>query len=266
MSSPNRSTSDIEDAFSSMNIFNYTPVSSDYFPASSKRSSFNSLENPKENMIPLVFSSFYNNPCLKDVQAFYAKELPISSPDPITPPAILIISHGTEGAVGLIRWFERTESVFSRSNCVEENKVAFATGTLTDDALSWWNAYAQPIGIEQANRITLTELKRILTNKYYPRTEIKKMEDEFYGLTSASSKNLWKLVNCGMSLTVKIGLGYSVKSTAEVLGYEEEMDRGIFALRETDAGYNDIPLYSRFKQVEYKGVPHPFSGDYTPRE
>ncbi|GJX05681.1 hypothetical protein Tco_0191597 [Tanacetum coccineum] len=40
-------------------------------------------------MIPLVFSSFYNNPCLKDVQAFYAKELPISSPDPITPPAIL---------------------------------------------------------------------------------------------------------------------------------------------------------------------------------
>ncbi|GKA19087.1 hypothetical protein Tco_0699002 [Tanacetum coccineum] len=40
-------------------------------------------------MIPPVFSSFYNNPCLKDVQAFYAKELPISSPDPITPPAIL---------------------------------------------------------------------------------------------------------------------------------------------------------------------------------
>ncbi|GJR62693.1 hypothetical protein Tco_1504855, partial [Tanacetum coccineum] len=37
-------------------------------------------------------------------------------------------------------------------------------------------------------------------------------------------------------------------------------------LRETDAGYYDIPLYSRFKQVEYKGVPHPLSGDYTPRE
>ncbi|GKB02385.1 hypothetical protein Tco_0830474 [Tanacetum coccineum] len=47
-----------------------------------------------------------------------------------------------EGAVGLIRWFKQTESVFSRSNCAEENKVTFATGTLTDDALSWWNAYA----------------------------------------------------------------------------------------------------------------------------
>nr|GEV04972.1 reverse transcriptase domain-containing protein [Tanacetum cinerariifolium] len=79
--------------------------------------------------------------------------------------------------------FERTESVFSRSNCAEENKVAFATGTLTNDALSWWNAYAQPIGIEQANRITWTELKRLLTNKYCPQTEIKKMEDEFYNLS-----------------------------------------------------------------------------------
>nr|GEV43148.1 reverse transcriptase domain-containing protein [Tanacetum cinerariifolium] len=49
--------------------------------------------------------------------------------------------NGTEGVVGLIRWFERTESIFSRSNCAEENKVTFATGTLTDDALSWWNTY-----------------------------------------------------------------------------------------------------------------------------
>nr|GFA59224.1 reverse transcriptase domain-containing protein [Tanacetum cinerariifolium] len=91
--------------------------------------------------------------------------------------------NGTKGVVGLIRWFERTKSVFSQSNCAEENKVAFATGTLTNDALSWWNAYAQPIGIEQANRITWTELKRLLTNKYCPRTEIKKMEDEFYNLS-----------------------------------------------------------------------------------
>ncbi|GJX74740.1 hypothetical protein Tco_0313335 [Tanacetum coccineum] len=62
--------------------------------------------------------------------------------------------NGTEGAVGLIRWFERTELVFLRSRCAEENKVTFATGTLTDDALSWWNAHAQPMGIEQANQIT----------------------------------------------------------------------------------------------------------------
>nr|GEX91198.1 reverse transcriptase domain-containing protein [Tanacetum cinerariifolium] len=75
-----------------------------------------------------------------------------------------------------------TELVFSRSNCAEENKVTFATGTLTDDALYWWDANAQPIRIEQANKNTWTELKRLLTNKYCPRTEVKKMEDEFYNL------------------------------------------------------------------------------------
>ncbi|GKC68888.1 reverse transcriptase domain-containing protein [Tanacetum coccineum] len=61
--------------------------------------------------------------------------------------------------------------------------VTFATGTLTDDALSWWNAYAQPMGVDQANQITWTELKRLLTNKYCPQTKVRKMEDELYNLT-----------------------------------------------------------------------------------
>nr|GEV45858.1 reverse transcriptase domain-containing protein [Tanacetum cinerariifolium] len=69
-----------------------------------------------------------------------------------------------------------------KDNCAKENRVTFSTGTLTDDALSWWNAYAQPIGIEQAYRIAWTKLKRLLTNKHCPRTEVKKMEDKFYNL------------------------------------------------------------------------------------
>ncbi|GJZ20701.1 hypothetical protein Tco_0557291 [Tanacetum coccineum] len=59
-----------------------------------------------------------------------------------------------EGAIGLIRWFKRTESVFSRSNCIEDCKVKFATGTLTEESLSWWNSFAQPIGIKEAYKIT----------------------------------------------------------------------------------------------------------------
>ncbi|GKE09350.1 hypothetical protein Tco_1412901 [Tanacetum coccineum] len=49
---------------------------------------------------------------------------------------------GTKGVVGLICWFERTESVFSHSNCTEDCKVKFATSTLTEEALSWWNSFA----------------------------------------------------------------------------------------------------------------------------
>ncbi|GKE76144.1 reverse transcriptase domain-containing protein, partial [Tanacetum coccineum] len=44
--------------------------------------------------------------------------------------------------------------VFSRSNCTEDCKVKFATGTLTEEALSWWNSFAQPIRIEEAYKIT----------------------------------------------------------------------------------------------------------------
>nr|GEW16579.1 reverse transcriptase domain-containing protein [Tanacetum cinerariifolium] len=90
---------------------------------------------------------------------------------------------GLEGVVGLIRWFERTESVFSRRNCTEDCKVKFSTGTLTKEARSWWNFFAQPIGIEEAYKITWAEFKKLLIKKYCLRTEIQKMEDEFYHLT-----------------------------------------------------------------------------------
>ncbi|GKB32437.1 reverse transcriptase domain-containing protein [Tanacetum coccineum] len=91
--------------------------------------------------------------------------------------------QSTEGAVGLICWFERIESVFSRSNSIEDYKGKFSTCTLTEEALSWWSSFAQPIGIEEAYKITWSEFKKLLIKKYYPRTEIKKMEDEFYNLT-----------------------------------------------------------------------------------
>ncbi|GJU53289.1 reverse transcriptase domain-containing protein [Tanacetum coccineum] len=44
--------------------------------------------------------------------------------------------------------------LFSHSNCTKECKVKFATGTLTEESLSWWNYFAQPIGIEEAYKIT----------------------------------------------------------------------------------------------------------------
>ncbi|GKB11131.1 hypothetical protein Tco_0845054 [Tanacetum coccineum] len=79
---------------------------------------------------------------------------------------------GSEGAVGLIRWFKQTELVFSRSNSTQDCKVKFATGTLTEEALSWWNSFAQPIRIEEAYKITWVKFKKLLIKKYCPRTEI----------------------------------------------------------------------------------------------
>nr|GEU57096.1 reverse transcriptase domain-containing protein [Tanacetum cinerariifolium] len=65
----------------------------------------------------------------------------------------------------------------------KDYKVKFATGTLTEEALSWWNSFAQPIGIEEAYKITWVEFKKLLIKKYCPRTEVQKMEENFYHLT-----------------------------------------------------------------------------------
>ncbi|GJZ32802.1 reverse transcriptase domain-containing protein, partial [Tanacetum coccineum] len=112
------------------------------------------------------------------------KRTSTSAAPPMTQAAIKkLVTDSTEGAVGLIRWFERTESVFLHSNCTEDCKVKFATGTLTEEALYWWNSFAQPIGIEGAYKISWSEFKKLLIKKYCPRTEVKKMEDEFYNLT-----------------------------------------------------------------------------------
>nr|GEY84904.1 reverse transcriptase domain-containing protein [Tanacetum cinerariifolium] len=45
--------------------------------------------------------------------------------------------HGKEGAIELCRWFEKSEMVFSISDCAEKNKVKFAAATLQGRALTW---------------------------------------------------------------------------------------------------------------------------------
>nr|GEW56861.1 reverse transcriptase domain-containing protein [Tanacetum cinerariifolium] len=244
MSSSDHSTSNNEDAFSS-NILDYVSTILDYSPASSGKT-YSNASNNSIGKIPPKFLPFYN---MKDIKAFYAKELPIPPPEIspkdtetsvspsssvgfsslirltisrldypfdesifveldnslwITPrplgeepvleelnemppkrtstfetPTITLASiqrlitdgiaaaletraidtnntnrnlepkethvakrgnykefiscqpfyfNGTKGAIGLIRWFERTESVFSRSKCAKEDRVTFATG------------------------------------------------------------------------------------------------------------------------------------------
>nr|GEZ54066.1 reverse transcriptase domain-containing protein [Tanacetum cinerariifolium] len=85
--------------------------------------------------------------------------------------------NGTEGAVELIRWFEQIELVFFCSNYTKNCIVKYAISNLTDEALSWWNLFAQPIRIEEDYEITWSEFKRLLIKKYCPQTEIKKMEE-----------------------------------------------------------------------------------------
>ncbi|GJV55053.1 putative reverse transcriptase domain-containing protein [Tanacetum coccineum] len=89
---------------------------------------------------------------------------------------------GTEGVVGLTQWFEKMESVFSISNCTASCQVKFATCTLQDDALTWWNSHVKTTTPEAAHAMPWATLKKMMTDKYCPRGEIKKIETEMWNL------------------------------------------------------------------------------------
>ncbi|GJX25491.1 putative ribonuclease H-like domain-containing protein [Tanacetum coccineum] len=89
----------------------------------------------------------------------------------------------------------------------------------------------------------LKKYRRIGMKAVKDKDVLQKIVDSWF----ASSKNLWKLVDCGMSSTVKMGLG--------VLASNQDAEEII------KSHYTTIQT-----GVEYKGVPHPLSGDYTPRE
>ncbi|GJZ75673.1 hypothetical protein Tco_0640138 [Tanacetum coccineum] len=89
---------------------------------------------------------------------------------------------GTEGVVELTQWFERMETVFRISNCTVENQIKFVTCTLLGSALTWWKAHVRTVGHDVAYAMTWTNLKKMMTDKYCPKGEIKKLEVEMWNL------------------------------------------------------------------------------------
>nr|GEZ27209.1 putative reverse transcriptase domain-containing protein [Tanacetum cinerariifolium] len=87
----------------------------------------------------------------------------------------------TEGAVGLTHWIEKMESVFNISGCAMENQVKFATCTLLDATLTWWNSQIRTLGPD-AYTMTWSVLKKKMIDKYCPLGEIKKLEIELWNL------------------------------------------------------------------------------------
>nr|GEV85704.1 reverse transcriptase domain-containing protein [Tanacetum cinerariifolium] len=306
MSYPNHPTSNIEDAFS-LNFLDFIPVSPDYVltsPGKTYSSSSNSF-----GVVPIASPSlllFHNDPYMKVLQAFYAKESPIPPPNPITPPVILTPSpmspkriskskaptmtqaairklvancvataleaqavtmantnnpnrnsglkrtpiarkctyekfmscqpfyfNGTERAVGLIRWFKRTELVFSRSNCAKKNKVKFSINTLTEEALFWWNSFAHPIGVKEAYKFTWSEFKRLLINKYCPQTKIKKMEE-------------------AITITQKL-----IEHVTENPNHVYKLKKALYGLKQAPHAWYDLLSSFLFSQKFYKSTIDP---------
>ncbi|GJS96316.1 putative reverse transcriptase domain-containing protein [Tanacetum coccineum] len=70
---------------------------------------------------------------------------------------------GTEGVIGLTRWFEKMETVFHISNFPEVYQVKYATFTLLDSALTWWNSHKRTVRVDDAFAMTWRDLMKLMT-------------------------------------------------------------------------------------------------------
>nr|GEW99298.1 putative reverse transcriptase domain-containing protein [Tanacetum cinerariifolium] len=91
--------------------------------------------------------------------------------------------RGTEGVVGLTRWFEKMETVFNISNYPSKYQVKYATCTLQNSALTWWNSHKRTIGVDVAYAMKWARLMKLMTEVYCLRNEVQKMETKLWNLT-----------------------------------------------------------------------------------
>ncbi|GJX60721.1 hypothetical protein Tco_0292111 [Tanacetum coccineum] len=82
---------------------------------------------------------------------------------------------GTEVVIGLTQWFEKMKSVFHISKCTVACQNKFATCTLLDSALTWWNSHVKTVGHNVTYGMRWKTLKKMMTTKYCLRSKIKKM-------------------------------------------------------------------------------------------
>ncbi|GJV27527.1 putative reverse transcriptase domain-containing protein [Tanacetum coccineum] len=82
---------------------------------------------------------------------------------------------GTEGVV------EKMESVFRISNFPSNSQVKFATCTLLDGSLTWWNSRVQTIGIDEAYKMPWKDLMKLMIEVMVPE-ENDKIERFIWGL------------------------------------------------------------------------------------
>ncbi|GJZ61637.1 putative reverse transcriptase domain-containing protein [Tanacetum coccineum] len=87
------------------------------------------------------------------------------------------------------------ELVFHISNCTVENQVKFATCTFLGNALSLWNSHMKSVTQDVAYAMDWKTLKKMMTVKYCPRGEIKKLEIKLWNLkvkVEPKSKRYWR--------------------------------------------------------------------------
>nr|GEZ29147.1 hypothetical protein [Tanacetum cinerariifolium] len=143
---------------------------------------------------------------------------------------------GTEGVVGLTQWFEKKESVFNISNCTAACQVKYATCTLQGVALTSWNSHVKTVTLEVAQSLPWKTLKKMMTDKYCPRGEIKKLKTEMWELKTKGTDVIGYSLHF-QELALMCDRTFPEESDREAIEFATElMDKKIctFAKRQTE--------------------------------
>nr|GEZ54241.1 hypothetical protein [Tanacetum cinerariifolium] len=124
---------------------------------------------------------------------------------------------GTEGIVGLTHWFEKIETVFNISNCLPKYQVKYATCTLQNSALTWWNSQKITIGVDAAYAMKWAGLMKLMTKVYCPRNESREvywgLPDNIQGnMIAANPARLQDAIRIANQLMDKKLQGYAARS------------------------------------------------------
>nr|GEW47005.1 putative reverse transcriptase domain-containing protein [Tanacetum cinerariifolium] len=166
MSSPNHPTYGIKDALSS----NFPILASSDYVSASLGKIYSSSSNDSFGLVLIASPSlllFHDDPYVKVMHAYYAKESPIP-PLTIVPPSLMFNSQ---------EFFLLEELLPPKKYGCDQSSSS--TLTLPQEFVIGESSHK----IEEAYKITWVEFKKLLIKKYCPRTEIQKMENEFYHLT-----------------------------------------------------------------------------------
>ncbi|GJZ99283.1 putative reverse transcriptase domain-containing protein [Tanacetum coccineum] len=136
---------------------------------------------------------------------------------------------GTKGVVMLSQRFEKMESVFHISNCAMENQVKFATCTFLGNALTWWNSHMKTVTQDVAYAMDRKALKKMMTVKYCPRGEIKKMFHE-------ESKEVEKYVGGLPDMIRGNVMSYQPKTMEKAIEFtNDQMDQKVLTITKRQA-------------------------------
>ncbi|KAI3725769.1 hypothetical protein L1987_65561 [Smallanthus sonchifolius] len=93
-------------------------------------------------------------------------------------------NHGGNGGGGA------NPPTFLNSDCPDNLRVRYATSVFQKRALTWWNGEKRNRGVDVAMALPWDEVKRLMTEEFCPRNEMKKLEAEFWDLAQDSGESL----------------------------------------------------------------------------